>query len=158
MRTSSRMTYLVAFALLLSLLPILSGNLSSALACKKPPASPITLTSWARTGGPAIKLTAALTGELPASLLWTTSLYNKVNKKWEPWSVWKKFVISKNKKSLTYQTTLNSKYSRVSLAAHAENTCGRSGTIKLYAPLKSSSQLILLQPQMASALPLSLSN
>ena len=151
------MTYLVAFALLLSLLPVLSGNLPPALACKKPPASPIAFTSWARSGGPAIKLTAAPTGELPAYFLWATSLYNKVNQKWEPTSVWKKFVIAKNKMSLTYQTILNSKYSFISLAAVAENICGRSRTIQLNAPLKSSSQLTLLQPPIASSLPLSMS-
>lgn len=158
MRTASRVTYLVTFALLLSLLPVLSGNLPSALACKKPPTSPITLTSWARTGGPTIKLTAAPTGERPAYLLWETSLYNKVNKKWEPWSVWKKFTIAKNKMSLSYKSTLSSKYSFIFLAATAGNTCGRSGIIRLKVPLKSSSQLTLLQPQLASTLPLSLSS
>lgn len=158
MRKSSRLASLVAFTLSLSLVPVLSGNLASALACKKPPANPIYLTSWTRTGGPAIKLSAAPTGELPGYIWWQSALYNKVNKQWEPWSGWKKSVVAKNKMGFTYQTKLDPKYSRISLVARAENSCGRSATIQNYAPLKSSSQLTLLQPQIASSLPLSLSS
>ncbi|HUW88723.1 MAG TPA: hypothetical protein VMW30_10200 [Candidatus Paceibacterota bacterium] len=157
-RISLRLTHLVALTLLLSLFPILTNDLPSAFACKKPPASPISLTSWARTGGPAIKLTVAPTGELPTHFLWATSLYNKINKKWEPWSAWKKFTITKNRKNLTYQSKLTSKYSQISFVSYAGNTCGRSGTIQLRVPLKSSSQLTLLPPQIASSLPLSLSS
>mgnify|MGYP001601287745 FL=1 len=157
-RISLRLTHLVALTLLLSLFPILTNDLPAAFACKKPPASPISLTSWARTGGPAIKLTVAPTGELPTHFLWATSLYNKINKKWEPWSAWKKFTISKNRKNLIYQSKLTSKYSQISFVSYAGNTCGRSGTIQLRVPLKSSSQLTLLPPQIASSLPLSLSS